>query len=54
MMLETGLSLIGEDGASAVAAGAPAGGMLTPAAAGGWVLVERLRKAGVGLEVEEA
>ena len=54
MMIETGLSLIRADGAAAVAAGAPAGGMLTPAAAGGWVLVDRLRKAGISVEVEEA
>ena len=54
MMLETGLSLIGEEGEKAVAAGAPSGGMLTPAAAGGWVLVERLRAAGLVLEVEAA
>jgi short subunit dehydrogenase-like uncharacterized protein len=54
LMLETGLSLIGEDGARAEADGAPAGGVLTPAAAGGWPLVERLRKAGMVFEVEEA
>jgi len=54
MMLETGLSLIGEDGARAVAGGAPAGGVLTPAGAGGWVLVDRLRAAGLVLEVEAA
>lgn len=54
MMLETGLSLIGEDGKRAEADGAPAGGVLTPAAAGGWPLVSRLRAAGMVFEVDEA